>query len=207
MHNPDAKGGRLNMITALTVWENLISPVFDSSHTLLVAEIENKEITNRHYEPFDPSLPSLFAGRLKSLGVEVLICGAISQLPSDIIEAIGIKLLPFISGHTDEVLENLVKDKSIVPEFLMPGCGFRNNKNYCKGKKQFRHYQKKGVNHMPRGDGTGSKSKGLGKGKGPGRCKSGQGSQGSGKKPGQGKRQGQGAGTLQAGNKGRGPES
>ena len=102
------------MITALTIWENRISPVFDSSHTLLVAQIENNKIANRHLEPFNPSLPSHFADRLNAIGVEVLICGAISQLPADIIEAIGIKLVPFITGYTDEILENLEKNKAIV---------------------------------------------------------------------------------------------
>ena len=153
------------MITALTIWENRISPVFDSSHTLLVAQIENNKIANRHLEPFNPSLPSHFADRLEAIGVEILICGAISQLPADIIEAIGIKLIPFITGNTDEVLENLVKDQPIVPGFLMPGCRFINHKNYCKGKPQSRRNINKGVNHMPRGDGTGPKGKGPGRGK------------------------------------------
>ncbi len=132
------------MITALTVWENRISPVFDSSRTLLVAEIEDKKISNRHYEPFNPCLPSHFADRLNALGVEVLICGAISQHPADIIEAIGIKLLAFITGNTDELLENLVKNKSIVPAFLMPGCRNRNHMKNCKGKKIIPRQSKKG---------------------------------------------------------------
>jgi len=175
------------MITALTIWENLISPVFDSSHTLLVAQIENNKITNRHLEPFNPSLPSHLADRLDAIGVEILICGAISQLPADIIEAMGIKLIPFISGNADEVLENLVKDQPIVPEFLMPGCRLKNNKAYLKGKQQTRRKQKKGVNHIPQGDGTGPKGKGPGKRKGQGRKK-------SGRKPALVSRQGRGAG-------------
>lgn len=193
------------MITALTIWGNRISPVFDSSHTLLVAQIENNKIANRHLEPFNPNLPSHLAVRLDAIGVEILICGAISQLPADIIEAMGIKLIPFITGNTDDVLENLVKDQPIVPGFLMPGCRFRNHKNYCEGKPQSRGNQKKGVNHMPRGDGTGPTGKGPGAGKGRGRCKSGQVSKGSGKKSRPGKRQGQDAGAAQAGNKDRRP--
>jgi len=188
------------MITALTIWENRISPVFDSSQTLLVAQIENNKIANRHLEPFNPSLPSHFADRLDAIGVEILICGAISQLPADIIEAMGIKLIPFISGNADEVLENLVKDQPIVPEFLMPGCRSRNNENVYKGMPQSRRNQKKGVNHIPHGEGTGPKGKGPGKRKGQGR-------KGSGKKPAQVRRQGRGAGAGQALNKGRRPEN
>jgi len=195
------------MITALTIWENRISPVFDSSHTLLVAQIENNEIINKHLEPFNPNLPSQFADRLKAIGVEILICGAISQLPAYIIEVIGIELIPFITGNTDEVLENLVKDQPIIPGFLMPGCRSINHKNYYRGNPQSRRNPKKGVNHMPRGDGTGPKGKGPGAGKGQGRCKSGQASKGSRKKPGPSKRQGRRAGAGQAQNKGRSPEN
>jgi predicted Fe-Mo cluster-binding NifX family protein len=183
------------MITALTVWENRISPVFDSSQTLLVAQIKNKKIVSRHLEPFNPSLPSHLADRLDAIGVEIFICGAISQLPADIIEAMGIKLIPFITGNTDEVLENLIKDQPIIPGFLMPGCRSRNHKNYYYGRPQSRRNPKKGVNHMPRGDGTGPKGKGAGKGQG--RCKSGQFSKGSKVKPRPSKRQGQGAGSRQ----------
>lgn len=188
------------MITALTVWENRISPVFDSSHTLLVAQIENNEIINRHLEPFNPNLPSQLADRLNAIGVEILICGAISQLPAYIIEVIGIELIPFITGNTDEVLENLTKNQPIVPEFLMPGCRSRNHKNYYRGRPQSRRNPKKGVNHMPRGDGTGPK------GAGPGR-KKGQSDKRSGKRTAQGRRQGRRAGAGQAQNKSRSPEN
>ncbi|NNL78380.1 MAG: hypothetical protein HKO68_18770, partial [Desulfobacterales bacterium] len=172
------------MITALTVWENRISPVFDSSHKLLVVQIENNKIANRHLEPFNPNLPSHFADRLEAIGVEILICGAISQLPAYIIEVIGIELIPFITGNTDEVLERLAKNQPIVPEFLMPGCSFKNHKNYCNGKQRSRRNIHKGVNHMPRGDGTGPEGKGPGRGKGQGRCTPEQATKNMGKKSG-----------------------
>ena len=184
------------MITALTIWENRISPVFDSSHTILVAQIENNKIASRHLEPFNPSLPSHLADRLDAIGVDILICGAISQLPADIIEAMGIKLIPFITGNTDEVLENLVKNQPIVPLFLMPGCRSRNPKNYYKSNPQSRRNSKKGVNLMPRGDGTGPKGPSPGRRKGPSK-------KGSAKRTAQGRRQGRRPGAGQARNKGR----
>ena len=41
------------MKVALTAWGDRISPVFDSAHTLLIAEIKNKQIISKHYESFE----------------------------------------------------------------------------------------------------------------------------------------------------------
>lgn len=172
------------MITAMTVWENRISPVFDSSRTLLIAEIKEKKISKRRYESFNPNLTSSLTDRLSALRVDVLICGAISQVPADVIENHGIKLIPFITGEAEEILAHWASGTSLVPLFLMPGCGCRSKKR-CgrKGKHGVTHPDAKEVSHMPRGDGTGPKGRGPGNGRGKGNCKSGRGCGGSGKKP------------------------
>jgi predicted Fe-Mo cluster-binding NifX family protein len=154
------------MKTALTVWENRISPVFDSGHMLLIAEIENSEIINKQYEPFNPDTPSRFLNKLLDLDVKVLICGAISEVPATIIEAGGIKLFPFIAGYADEVLESYAKGKQNLPAFLMPGCSQpgRGRKRHGRGKKgNVRIGRERGVSIMPRKDGTGPKGQGAGK--------------------------------------------
>ena len=111
------------MKTALTVWGKRISPVFDSAHMLLIAVIENKKVVGGHHEPFDPGLPLRLVDRLLELDVAVMICGAISELPAFVIETMGIELIPFIAGNTDEVLDNFAREARISPAFLMPGCG------------------------------------------------------------------------------------
>ena len=91
------------MKVALTAWEDRISPVFDSSRRLLIAEIDNGEIVSKRYESFFPEMSARLAGVLKSLGIDVLICGAISQFPASILENSGILLIPFVSGNADMV--------------------------------------------------------------------------------------------------------
>ena len=66
------------MKVALTAWEDRISPVFDSARTLLIAEIKNGEIVDRRFETFIPDMFSRLSGTLDDLGIDVLICGAIS---------------------------------------------------------------------------------------------------------------------------------
>ncbi len=113
------------MKVALTVWENRISPVFDSAHMLLIANIENKMVTSRHYEPFYPKLPLRRAAKLSDLGVRALICGAVSQPFANMIEAYGIELIPFVAGDVNQVLDAYLKDILSTPNFRMPGCEAR----------------------------------------------------------------------------------
>lgn len=182
------------MKVAFTAWEDRVSPVFDSARKLLIADIENEQIVGKQYEPFNPQPVSHLGDMLKALEIEVLICGAISQTPSIIIEASGVKLISFIGGKIDDILESYAKDIRIVPEFSMPGCG-----------RQYRHQRRrhnesltknKEVIYMPRGDGTGPQGQGQGKAgkKGKGGCKTGLDGQGSGKGRGQGQGSGQGSG-------------
>ncbi|RJP81356.1 MAG: dinitrogenase iron-molybdenum cofactor biosynthesis domain-containing protein [Desulfobacteraceae bacterium] len=113
------------MKTAITVWGDRISPVFDSARKLLIAEIENQKITSRRYEPFDPDLPYRLAERLNELNIGVFLCGAISTIPANTIELSGIELISFISGNVDEILQEYAEGKPIIPTYLMPGCKCR----------------------------------------------------------------------------------
>jgi predicted Fe-Mo cluster-binding NifX family protein len=191
------KEANRGMKMALTVWGSRISPVFDAAHMLLVVEIENTKIINRWDVPFYPEFPSRLAEMLAEMDVEIFICGAISEMPSNILESNGIKLIPFIAGDTHEVIDAYVKNVPFIPTFLMPGCNRKRYRYTGKGKKHgacFSHGRE--VTHMPRGDGTGPKGKGSGTGRGQGGCKPGQGRKGSGTNsgPGSGKGQGRGRG-------------
>ena len=110
------------MKVAVTVWEDRISPVFDASRRLLIADIEDHRITNRSMLLFDPALPAKLASMLKDIDVPVLICGAVSQVPASIIAAGGVTLIPFITGDVNRVLAAYAKGTSLSPTFAMPGC-------------------------------------------------------------------------------------
>ena len=110
------------MKVAVTVWEDRVSPVFDASRRLLIADIENAQVKDRSYVLFDSGLPSNLAKTLAELDVPVLICGAVSQVPANIISAGGIRLIPFIAGEVERVLEVYAKGNPLAPTFLMPGC-------------------------------------------------------------------------------------
>jgi predicted Fe-Mo cluster-binding NifX family protein len=106
---------------AITIWGNRISPVFDSAHTLMIVQVENLTIINREFVDFDPRISSQIASILSAFQIDALICGAITELQSKIIEKTGIKLISFIAGNVEEVLMSLLKKPHRISEFLMPG--------------------------------------------------------------------------------------
>ncbi|MCG8565130.1 MAG: dinitrogenase iron-molybdenum cofactor biosynthesis domain-containing protein [Desulfobacterales bacterium] len=110
------------MKIALTVWGNRISPVFDAARTLLVAEIQNKQITNKTYIGFSPDSPQDLIETLKDMGISVMICGAISNTPAGLITEKGIKLLSFVTGNAASVLDSFAGRQELEKRHLMPGC-------------------------------------------------------------------------------------
>jgi predicted Fe-Mo cluster-binding NifX family protein len=145
---------------AFTIWGNRISPVFDSARKLFIVGIEGNKIISTQYELFETGIDSDLAEMLTSLGINVLVCGAISKKFSNIIETSEIKLIPFISGHVDEVLASYLRNNEISTDFFMPGCRnqYYRQINGCKG-----------FISMPGSTGTGPKCKGRGQGGGRGR--------------------------------------
>ncbi|MBV5306635.1 MAG: NifB/NifX family molybdenum-iron cluster-binding protein [Desulfobulbaceae bacterium] len=191
------------MKVALTIWEDRISPVFDVAQTLLIVEFHDGKIVRRFFEPMVPEMSSCLACWLKDLGVEVLICGAISQMPANIIEAAGVQLQSFVGGKVEEVLGSFITGLQITTIYALPGCG----RHYrLQGSRAgFLHQQRKEVRRMPGRDKTGPQGGGSSTGRGRGGCGTGQGdtTQGQGRGSGKGQGQGQGQGGGQGAGQGR----
>ena len=110
------------MRIAIPTWQRRVSPVFDSARHLLVVEVDGAAEAGRSEEPLPEVFPPQRAARLKELGIDVLICGAISRPLAGMIAASGIVLVPFISGEADQVLAAYLHEELPRPEFMMPGC-------------------------------------------------------------------------------------
>jgi predicted Fe-Mo cluster-binding NifX family protein len=110
------------MKVALTVWDKRISPVFDSSQKLLIADIDRNKNIDRQYEYFNSEHLTQLIRQLEKYNVSVIICGAISEFPYKILETNSIKIIPFVSGEVDKILNAIVNGISILPIFRMPGC-------------------------------------------------------------------------------------
>ncbi len=110
------------MKISITIWGNRISPVFDVASELLVADIENNVVKEKTYISFDPGIPLELIKTLKQAQISILICGAISTQPADLIIRNDIKLISFATGNALKLLDSFAKKGDIDQKFMMPGC-------------------------------------------------------------------------------------
>jgi len=189
------------MKTAVAVWNNRVSPVFDVSRQVLVLDIDNGVLVGQNLEVFTSHNPVEKVSRLAARKVETLICGAISQPLAGMLATYGIKAIPFVAGETDHVVETYLAGRLPNQALSMPGC-FKQRRRLRKGRTAETDFDKtaqggkvrtrmKGGKTMPRNDGTGPQGKGSGPGRGLGRC-GGRGKQGPSQQ--RGRQQGVGSG-------------
>jgi predicted Fe-Mo cluster-binding NifX family protein len=120
------------MKIAIPVWEDKVSPVLDTASRLLVVELEDQKEASRFETYLDEQDLSRRCIRIRRLGVDTLICGAISRGFSKILEASGIHIVPGISGHPEDVLDAYLNGNLFRSKFFMPG--YQRN-DYTQGKK------------------------------------------------------------------------
>jgi len=107
---------------AIPTWNGRVSPVFDTASRLLVVEVGKEgECSRFETDISEHFLPSKSI-RLTGLGIDTLICGAISRPLAYMITTAGIKLIPWISGQVEEVVQAFLTGTLFDPRFIMPGC-------------------------------------------------------------------------------------
>lgn len=110
------------MIVAIPVWQGRVSPVFDVAGQLLVVELNGSVESARRHETLPDEAPQRRAQRLRALGVETLICGAVSRPLETLLVADGIEVIPRICGEAEEVLRAFLSAELQDDQFAMPGC-------------------------------------------------------------------------------------
>ncbi len=125
------------MKIAIPICEDCVSNVFDFAGKLLLVEIENSKEISRSEVPLESQSLSQRVGQLKTLEVNILICGAISRALANMVTAPGIQVLPYVTGRIDDVLQAYLTGQLVKPEFSMPGCwpgarrGFGHRRRGC----------------------------------------------------------------------------
>lgn len=111
------------MRIAIAVWNDRISPVFDTSSRLLLVDVEQgAERDRRIVEIGADAFPTQRARRLTELEVNVLICGAVSRVLAAFISAAGVVVIPWVSGPTEGVLRAYLTKRLSDSRWRMPGC-------------------------------------------------------------------------------------
>jgi len=111
------------MKVAVTVWEDTVSTVCDFSSRLLVFDVMGDEVKKRSFIPFETGIMPERVNQLEALGVEVLLCGAISQPLERMIRASGVKVIPCLRGSIEEVIRAYLSGGLSDARFILPGFG------------------------------------------------------------------------------------
>jgi predicted Fe-Mo cluster-binding NifX family protein len=110
------------MKVALSVFKDSISTVFDVAQQLLVLEMDRISGQKRTMLKIDATDPVNRAAQLSEQGINVLICGAISQPLQASILARGIAVYPFVRGAVKDVIVAYQNGRLTHAVYALPGC-------------------------------------------------------------------------------------
>jgi predicted Fe-Mo cluster-binding NifX family protein len=97
----------------------------DTARQLLVAEVVGNREVSRQVVEIPQALVSHRVGFISELGIDLLICGAISRQFEQMLTASGIKTSPWFRGDVADVIAAHFNGNLQNSTFYMPGCGRR----------------------------------------------------------------------------------
>jgi predicted Fe-Mo cluster-binding NifX family protein len=110
------------MRIAIPIWGEKVSPVFDTASRLMIYQIDDPGEPVRFETPLYEKDFSNRCYRIQGLGIDILICGAISRAFSKMLSASGINVISWISGEAEEVFDAYMQGTLNGSKYLMPGC-------------------------------------------------------------------------------------
>lgn len=116
----------------LPVFNNRIAPLFDVACSFAFFETGNRSIQRQDMLTIVANSPTEKICELHALGIDLIICSAISRYLMDIINAKGIELMPGIIGDITEVVQAFVTNTLNIERFAMPGCKWGKRTPGCK---------------------------------------------------------------------------
>lgn len=113
------------MKIAIPTWDGRVSPVMDTARHLLVTEYADGSEVSRETVIIPQADISSLVSFLMDIGIDILICGAISHQFERMLVASGIKPYPWFRGDVDEIIAAYSGGVLQNDSFLLPGCGRR----------------------------------------------------------------------------------
>jgi len=124
------------MKVAVPDWQGRVSPVFDVAEHVVLVDLDDNRDENQHTESLGSTAPHQRAQRLSELGVDVLVCGAISWPLEALLAASGIRVIPLVCGKVEEVVRAFCDGTLENERFAMPGC--------CRKRRHARNRRRRG---------------------------------------------------------------
>ena len=93
------------------------------AESLLVLNVNEGVESHRETRALEKGTPARRVRALRRLGIDVLICGAISRPLESMLKANGIEVVPRICGEEHQVVQAFVEDHLGDQAFQSPGAG------------------------------------------------------------------------------------
>jgi predicted Fe-Mo cluster-binding NifX family protein len=108
------------MRIAIPVWDERVSPIFDVARWIRVVDIADGGVTRTTDHRLENQSR---ASGLVGLGVDLLICAAISTPLAAILWVSGIEVMSDTCGPVDDIVTAYVSGDIDLDRFRSPGCG------------------------------------------------------------------------------------
>jgi predicted Fe-Mo cluster-binding NifX family protein len=121
-------------MVAVPVYQERVSPLLDVAKKFAMYEIEDGEIKQKIIADIHPEDETQRIDKLKEIGVSVIIGGAVSSFVSELIRGKGIRLISWISGSVDNVIDLYIKGEVKSFPDKVSGCGRRIRQRGCRSR-------------------------------------------------------------------------
>ena len=106
------------MKIAIPVWDDRVSPVFDVARSIRVVDIVDGavvDVSNRELESEQRT------ATLVKLGVDLVVCSAISIPLESTLWVSGVEVIPDTCGNAEEIIQALASGDRTLVRFRSPG--------------------------------------------------------------------------------------
>ena len=110
------------MRIGLAAHDGRVSPVLDVAQRMLVLDVNGQVETGRQEFALTSAQLTTRVRDIQHAGVDVLICGAVSQPLEAALSAAGIRVVSRICGPIENVFRAFLADGLADTTYLMPGC-------------------------------------------------------------------------------------
>lgn len=127
------------MKIAVPAFGDNVATTFDFVDEIVVFNYVNGSVTDTQRFVLGETFMPLRASKLKKLGINVLICGAISNSAEIMLQHHGIEVITGITGDIAVVVNEIVNGNIDQPQYRLPGFTGRRCGRKRRRKHQYRH--------------------------------------------------------------------
>jgi predicted Fe-Mo cluster-binding NifX family protein len=108
--------------TAIATWQGFVATTLDFARTFVLVDVVGGQVTARREVRLGAASPQDIAQRLEKVGASDVICGAISAPLLSAVEGRGIRVVSFVRGDVEDVIQGCLEGTLEEKRFHMAGC-------------------------------------------------------------------------------------